>query len=183
MALDKFNDFIRGDDLDFPISIVDAAGVAVNITGEYFTATLKADRASADSAAVWQVTVQAAGAQALAGKTTISVSGVVNSATPEGSYWLDIQRVTTAGKVKTHLLQQINCVADVTRNIPGVTPGAPTAGQLPSLQDLILQVVGAGFVLQPAALLATPVPGRLEYNGTGLYFTLASGVRKQITLV
>lgn len=118
--------FYRGDTVKIALEFTaeDGSGAAVDITGWIVTSTLKSDRALADDAAAWQISQTAvAGAQSLAGKLVLVIPSTTSGAVEPGLYWTDIERrIPGAGvepdDVLTVLAQEIECLADVTRNAP-----------------------------------------------------------------
>jgi hypothetical protein len=118
--------FYRGDTVKLALEFTaeDGSGAPVDITGWVITTTLKSSLALADDAAAWRISQTApANAQSTAGQIVLVIPSTVSGAVNPGLYWIDIERrIPGAGgdpdDVLTVLVQEIECMADVTRSPP-----------------------------------------------------------------
>jgi hypothetical protein len=107
---------IRGDTYSNLISMTDAAGAPITITGRKYWITLKLDPTTADAAAGnVQASVTATGSPA-AHQAILSLTAAQTIGLVPGSYHYDIQE-TNAGVVTTICYGKVKVIRDVTVTI------------------------------------------------------------------
>lgn len=116
--------FRRGDTYVVPLVFPEAApGVPTNITGRRYTFTgkrsLDLTDAQATGANGWSVTVTASGAEAAAGRVTLTLDAVASAQLTPGDYYADVQQVIpgTPNVVATLMYQVVQVLPDVTRSV------------------------------------------------------------------
>jgi hypothetical protein len=103
---------VRGDTWTNLITVTDSAGVAINITGRVYWVTLKLDPTSADPGQA-QSSATAAGAPAVAGQVTVTLSHTQTLGLAVGTYNYDIQEVNGA-TVTTLCYGKVKVIRDIT---------------------------------------------------------------------
>ena len=121
----EFPDQIRGDTWNLEITMVDAAGAAVDISGNEYWFTLKSDIDVLDAAADLQYGPVTEGSPGAAnGILSFSIPGALTKDLTGRTYHYDLQEVTAAGEVNTILIGRIRIRKDVTltASYSGITP-------------------------------------------------------------
>ena len=114
MATDNIEVF-RGDDKSLNLTLKDAAGTAIDITGYtiFFTVKSSTDTAANDDGALISKTVTSH-TDAAAGESTISLTGS-DTDISEGTYVYDIQTKDASGAIQTLVKANFIVKTDVTK--------------------------------------------------------------------
>jgi len=105
--------FARGDDWTIKYTMTDESGTPIDITGNTYWVTLKANRTDSDPGAA-QVSVVASGTNATNGIVIVAISSTVTATITPGTYFYDLQEVDTLGNVYTLLLGRVKVERDIT---------------------------------------------------------------------
>lgn len=108
---------IRGDTRTITATFVDSDGIALDLTGGKVFFTVNAsDTATTDSAAVVQVDTSSFSAPTTGVATITLASTDTNSVTP-GTYWYDLQFVSSGGVVTSLAKDKFVLTGDISRRI------------------------------------------------------------------
>lgn len=173
---------VRGDTWTFSFNLQTSTGAPVDLTGNDYWFTVKANIDDTDENAVLQVgPIVIGGSPAIAGELTVTVHPDFTNIEPR-SYYYDLQQVDSAtNKVTTLLIGKIKVVKDVTR-VTSYAGGVPDNWERETVGDVSKDLTGfvdladSDYSFNPGTRTFTLFPTganfRLYYRGKA--FTISS---------